>query len=802
MINDIRYALRSLRKHPGFSTVAIVTLALGIGANTAIFSVVHGILLRPLPYPDADRVFTIWEDQSRRDGPAREWTSRSVFRMWREHNRSFAQMAAISDFAPNLTGVDEPLGLVGELVTPGYFAALGVPPALGRAFLPEEETPGRGRAVVLSHELWQRRFGGDPGILDRVVTLNGEGYSVVGVMPAGFRAPITPTAEIWAPLDIDPARTDWANAYLRVVARLGPDMSADAARADLERVAGLVAAEQPTYYRGVGAVAVPIHQTVVGTASTPLLVLLGAVGLVLAIACANVANLLIARMTGRARELAIRAGLGAGAGRLARQLLTESVTLALIGGAIGVALGVWGTELLKHLAPPGTPRLADVRVDLAVLGFALGIALLTGLAFGVLPALAASRPALLSSLREGARGTETAGAGRVRRGLVAVELALGLTLLAGAGLLVRSLLALNAVDPGFTADRILTARVLAPASRYPERHHIAAFWRDVETRLAGRPEVRSAGLVLIPPFGGDEIDLSFLVEGVFVPDGDEPGARYRIATPGFFETLELRVRQGRAFDAGDGADAQVVVINRTMAERHFPDGDAVGRRIRIGNVRSEESPWWTVVGVIDDVRHTALDERSREEMYVPAAVRPARVMFVTLAGHGAPLDLVPVLREVVRSIDPDLPITQVAALDALIGTSLATRRFVAYLLAGFAGVALVLAAVGVYGVVSYAVGRRTREIGIRMALGAGRGDVLRNVMGQGLVMTGVGIGIGLIAAVLVTRALTSLLFGVAPTDPFTFAVVALILTGAALAACYVPARRATRVDPMEALRSE
>ncbi len=802
MLNDVRYALRSLKNHPGFSAVVIVTLALGIGANTAIFSVVNGILLQPLPYANPDRVFTIWEDQSRRDGPAREWTSRSVFRVWRENTRSFAQMAAVSGFAPNLTGVDEPLGLVGELVTPGYFAALGVPPASGRAFLPEEEAPGRGRLVVLSHELWQRRFGGDPRILDRVITLNGEGYTVVGVMPPAFRAPLTPAAEIWAPLDIDPALSDWANAYLRVVARLAPDVSPDAARADLERVAGLVAAEQPTYYRDVGAVAETVHQTVVGTAGTPLLVLLGAVGLVLAIACANVANLLIARMTGRERELAVRAGLGAGAGRLARQLLTESVTLALIGGAIGVALGVWGTELLKSLAPPGTPRLADVRVDLTVLGFALGIALLTGLAFGVVPAVAASRPALLSSLREGARGTETAGTGRVRRGLVAVELALGLTLLAGAGLLVRSVLALSAVDPGFTADRVLSAGVLVPASRYPERHHVAAFWRELEARLAARPEVRSAGLVLVRPFGGDEVDLSFLVEGEPVADGDEPGARYRVATAGYFETLGLRVRQGRAFDVGDGGAAQVVVINETMAERYFPGGDAVGRRIRIGDVRRDEAPWWTVVGVIDDVRHATLDEDPRAEMYVPAAARPVRAMFVTLAGGGDPLDLAPVLREVVRSIDPDLPVTQVAALDTLIGTSLAARRFVAYLLAGFAGVALVLAAVGVYGVVSYAVGRRTREIGIRMALGAGRGDLLRDVMGQGLALAAVGIGAGLLAAALLTRVLASLLFGVAPTDPITFAAVASLLAAAALGACYVPARRATRVDPMEALRSE
>ena len=799
---DLRFALRSLRVNPGFTAVALLTVALGIGANTAIFSVVYGVLLRPLPYAEPGGLVTVWENREQRDGPAAEWTGRSTFSDWRERNRTFEGMAAVTGWAPNLTGSDRPEVLAGAAVTPGYFSVLGVNPAMGRVFLPEEETPGNGDVVVVSHELWGRRFGADPELLGQTLMLNGQSRTVVGILPPGFRPPIVAGAEIWMPFPIDPTREDRGGYFLRVVGRLGAGVTRAAALADMSRVAAGIAEENPVDYRDVGVTLTSLQSTVVGPVRTALWVLLGAVGLVLLIACANVANLLLARASVRERELAVRAALGAGRARLARQLLTESVVLAVAGGALGLGLGVWGIELLVRFAPAGMPRVTEIGLHPTVFAFALMVSILTGLLFGLAPALNLSKSGA-DALREGARGSSSGAGARLRGGLVVVELAMGMAVLVAAGLLLRSFAQIQSVDPGFRVENALSARILLPSARYADLASITTFWQQLEERLRTRPGIREVGAATVLPLSGNINDISFGIEGRLPREGEEPAADSWRATPGFFQAMGIPLIRGRFFDEADRDGAlPVALISQSLADVHFVDEDPIGKRIKVGGVRDPESAWWTIVGVVGTVRTRSLTQVPEPEIFVPAAQRGARAMSLVVRTDGEPTALAADLRETVWSLDPDLPVSQLASLEDVFAASIGPQRFMSWLLGAFAALGLVLGAVGIYGVMAFMVGHRTREIGIRMALGARPVDALRVVMGRGLVLTALGVALGLVGALAASRALSSLLFEVTPTDPVTLIAVSILLAGTALFACYWPARRATRVDPIETLRYE
>jgi len=800
---DLRFALRGLARSPGFTAAAVLTLALGIGANTAVFSVVDAVLLDPLALPGEDELFTVWEDHTARGGPAQEWTGRAVFDAWRDGAEGLAGLTAVTGWGPALSGGDRPEALSGALVSHEYFRVLGAEPVLGRGFLAEEETPGQDRVLVLSHGLWERRFGADPGLVGSSLTVNGALYAVVGVAPEGFRPPVIPDAEVWAPLDFEPVEGDWGNYYLRVIGRLAPGVGAEAGRAELDRIMERLGGEHPADLRDVRIALEPLRRTVAGDTRTPLLALLGAVALVLLVACANVANLVIARAFGRERELAVRTALGAGRRRLVHQLVTESLVLAAFGGGLGLLVGLMGMELLTAFAPPGTPRLEEVGFDASVFAFALGATLLTGLLFGLVPALVVSRTPLTVALHEGGRGGSSAGRARLRSGLVVAELALGLALLVGAGLLIRTLGSLQRVDPGFRTAGVASGRVIFPTAQYPEPERVAALLDEILARLESAPGVEAAGAVSVMPLSGGQTDVSYGVEGRLPPEGEEPAADYRVATPDYFEALEIPLLRGRLPRPGDDTRAPLVaVVSEELVRRAFPGEDPVGRRIRVGGVRDPETPWRTIVGVVGGVRDNALGRAPDPEIYLPMAQQPSRVMrLVARSAAGAEV-AADALRRAVEQVDRTLPVSQLASVEETVRDTLAPERFVTGLLAAFAGVALALAAVGLYGVMAYAVGQRTREIGVRMALGARPREVLALVLGQGAALLAGGLVAGALAAWGLSRLLRGLLYGVEPTDPVTFAATAVLLAATALAACFFPARRAARVDPSVALRGE
>lgn len=804
---DLRYGARMLFKQPGFSVVAVLTLALGIGATAAIFSVVNSVLLRPLPYAQPERLMTIWEDYSARDGAPLDYTSPTGFADWRDQTQAFEHVAAYQGWRPTLTGktpagVEEPEQLVGAAVSHDMFSLLGVPLAQGRSFLPEEDKAGAERVVVIGYGLWQRRFGADPAIVGKQVSLMGDSFTVIGVLPAGFQFPIVKGAEIFRTItpQLNP-RCQRGCLTIRVLARLRAGASETQARTELVNLARRIEQQFPEANSKVGVALVPLHEYLTAQVKTPLQVLLGAVLLVLLIACVNVANLLLARAAAREKEMAIRAALGAGRFRMMRQMLTESLLLALVSGVLGLLLATWLVEVLVSFSPAGTPRLEEIAVNQQVLAFTAGMTLLTGLCFGLAPAWQMARTDLNQVLRDGSRGMSAALRGRrVLNTLVIAETALALVLLTGAGLLMRSFVQLQKVDPGFNPRQVLTLNLSLPRVGYPEPAQIAAFTPQLLERVKALPGIEAAGTTSSLPLGQFNTDTSFVIEGrPAPPEGQEPVAWYSSVSPDYFSAMGMTLRAGRGFTERDDARApKVIIITEAMARRYFANENPLGKRI--GNGRPDG--WREIVGVLADVKHFGLSKDARSTFFMPEQQDPSRFMTLAVRTTTEPLAQVAAIRQIVTVLDQNLPVSNVETMEQLTVESIGPERFTLLLFGVFAGLALLLASAGIYGVMSYSVVQRTQEIGVRMALGAQTHTVLRLVIGQGMKLIGIGVALGLAGALLLSRLMKTLLFGVSATDPLTFAVIALLLASVAWMACYFPARRATKVDPLVALRYE
>jgi predicted permease len=811
IFQDLKYGLRMLTKNPGFTLVAALALALGIGANTAIFSVVNGVLLRPLPFPDSTRLMALYEVDQRHISNSSS-TSFPDFFDWRAQNHTFERLAAYHDSEFTLTGVDQPAHLNTEVVSYDLFPLLGVSPALGRSFLPEEEKVGS-HVVIISHEFWESRFGSDPKIVGHTLTLNNVSYSVVGVMPAGFNFPLNsdPVA-LWSTIAIDaeseggdkPSTEQRGSHFLTVIGRPKPGATLAQASADMSVVAQRIAKQYPDTNGNRGAVIIrPELEDLVGDIRPALLVLFGAVGCVLLIACANVANLLLARATSRHKEMAIRASLGAGRWRVIRQLLSESVLLSALGGALGLLLALWGNDVLLKLSPGSIPRLAQVTLDGSVLMFTTLVTLLTGVIFGLAPAWQISKTDLGQMLKAGGRSSTDGGHhNRLRNVLVVAETAVSLVLLVGAGLLITSFIRLQRVDPGFNPHQLLTFSFELPEARYPYAQRIN-FYNQMLARLQATPGIRSAASILPLPLGDSRISVSFEVDGRPVPKSDEPSAWFHVVSPKYFSTMGVQLLKGRDFTERDDAQAPgVIVVNQEFARRFFPNEDVIGKHIKPGAAGIGNAMMREIVGVVADVKHLSLSRDDTPEYYVPYTQCLFDPMTIVARTQGDPRSMLDAARNDLRALDKDLPVYSVRTMDDYLKASVSQPRFNTMLLGVFAGVALLLSAVGLYGVMAYTVGQRTHEFGIRMALGAERQDVLKMVLRRGLGLTLVGVAIGLVGAIALSRFLTGMLFGVHPHDPATLAGVSFVLVAVALLACYIPARRATKVDPMVALRYE
>ena len=808
LLKDARYGFRMLARNPAFSFVAVLTLAMGIGANTAIFSVVNALLLAPLPYPGAGRLISVYEKTA--DGAYNAFST-SYFLAWRDQVRVFEEFAASRPAAFTLSGKDKPERVIGANVSAGMFPLLGVNPTLGRTFLDAEDRPGGNRVVVLSFGFWQRRLGGDPQVLGSSINLDGESYTVIGVMPRGFQLPQR-SGELWAPLQLDPAEVNGTGRgihWLFALARLKPNVSLEQAQTEIDNFAHRVGQQYPHSDAGLGLQLFSLVDDIVGNIRPVLLILLAAVSLVLLIACVNVANLLLARASVRKREIALRAALGASRARLTRQLLTESTLLALLGGGFGLLIAYRSVPLLVSLAPAASiPRAGAIGLDSQVLFFTLLMTLFTGLVFGTVPALQASKFDLNETLKQSGRSSGgSAGPRRMRSALVIAEIALAVMLLLGAGLLLRSFIKLRQVNPGFNSHHLLTAQITVPPAKF-SGDQLTAFRREIVARISALPGVNSAAITRDIPLSGVDPSLFFSIEGrPPVDPGKEPVARWRMATPGYFKTMDIPLLRGRDFTEQDSRDsAGVVIISQAMAKLHWPHEDPIGKQIRPGypNV----SMACTIVGVVGDVRQYLAIEEPPTAYYpyaqIPASLGPIIFGRTALAVRtaGNPAQLAEAIRQTIQDIDSDAPIFQVSTMDDLMSNAADSSRFQMVLLGIFAGIGLLLAAVGIYGLMSYSVTQRTREIGIRMALGAERDDVLRMVVRQGLGLSLMGLGAGMVGALALTRVMVTMLYGVGPTDLATFGVVPIGLFAVALAASYIPARRATKVEPVVALREE
>ena len=803
ILQDLRYGIRKLAKNPGFTAVVVLALALGIGANTAIFSVVNATLLHPLAFKDPGRIAMVWMD-NRKLGVDQDWHSYLNFLEYKNGSQTFEDIAAFNDRSFNLTGAGDPIRVLGAWATASLFPVLGVDPILGRAFTSDEEEPGRDLVVVLSHGLWQRRFGADPQIIGQQISLNGKNRTVIGVMPASFRFP-DKDAELWVPLSPDAQLRNNRNAlWLKAVGRLKPGVTLEQARADMGTIAGRLE-QQYDFMSGYGVNLVPIHDQVVGSVRPAMLVLLAAVALVLLIACANVANLLLVRAAAREREIAVRAALGAARGRLVSQMLTESIVLATAGGVAGLLIAVLGLRMLLAMAPVDIPRLDQIRVDWQVLAFALGLSLATGVVFGLVPALQASRPDLNESLKEGGRGSTTGIRGRrIRGALVISEIALSLVLLIAAGLMIKSFVHLQQFNLGFNPDRMLTLRLQLPGSKYKDDSQVAGFYRELLAGVENLPGVQSVGAISTIFLTKTPYSTNFTIQGrPPLRPGEQIEVPIDSISPNYFRVMGIPLLRGREFTDDDKAGAPgVVMINQTFARRFFPDEDPIGKRFVYGMPDGPNPPWLTIVGVVGDTRRTGFDAEIRPETYLPYSQTPDRSMYLVVRAASSPMPVIQPVRDAVWAIDKDQAVFSVETMDQLLSEMMAQRRFNMLLLAIFAGAALILAAVGIYGVMSYSVTQRTHEIGVRIALGAGRATVLRQVTGQGMMLAAAGIGLGLAGSLALTRLMAGLLFEVHATDPVTFVLIPLLLGGVALAASVIPARRAMKLDPILALRYE
>lgn len=802
-LNDIRYAFRNLIKRPAFTLIAVLTLGLGIGANSAIFSAIHALLLKPLSFPELDRVVAVWDKMPSRNVHHNEVTMANYLD-WRAQSQSFEQLALYRWWNVNLTGIDPPERIQGFLVTANFIDVTGLKPILGRTFREEENQPGRDAVAIISYSLWQRRFGGDPDIINKTITLNSVQRTVIGVMPEHFNYP--KGGEVYAPIALTPELMGNRLSHsFYVIGRLKPGASIPSAQADIDNITARLEQQYPQANTGWGATVYPILADTVRPYDTPIWVTMGFVGFVLLIACANIANLMLARASGRHKEIALRAALGASRWRIVRQLLTESLMVALLGGVFGVLVGFWGIDALR-VANPGeaakfAPGWYQLGMNVPVLLFTLGLSLFSGLVFGLAPALQVSKPNLNDALKEGSRHTSR-GSHRLRNSLVVFEVALSLVLLVGAGLSLRSFLALVKMNPGFDVDNVLTANLVLPVAKYREEPKREAFYRDLVQRVKTTPGVESAGLVNYLPLAGGNSSDAYLVEGEAEPQpGQEHEGRYRVATPDYFQTMRIPILKGRGFTEQDKAGApRVMIVNETLARKHWPGQDALGKRIRFFGP-PERTSWMEIVGVVEDVKHE-LNVPATPEYYLPHAQDSWSAMVLVARTNVDPTSLAGALRQHVWSIDKDQPVFDVRSMTQVWSLSASMYSFSSVTLGIFAGLALLLASMGIYGVMAFAVSQRTQEIGIRMALGASAPDVLKLVLKHGMKLALLGIVIGLAGAWALTRFMKTLLVGVEATDVLTFAVVSACLLGAALLACYLPARRATKVDPLEALRYE
>jgi putative ABC transport system permease protein len=797
---DTRYGARMLRKSPGLTSVAVLSLALGIGAISTIFSFVNGIMLRPLPYPEPERLVLVDETAFKRGSPSMN-VSFPNFVDWREQNHSFEDIGCYQADGFIIGGGAEPELVKAAFVTQGLFEVLGVGPILGRTFTADEDQPDHDQVVILSYGLWQRRFGGDPNIVGQTLLLNNRSRTVIGVMPKGFQFP--EVAEAWGPLALNTkiwTRTDHG---LLAIARLRPAVTLDQAQAEMISIAANIEQQNPITNEGLSVSLTSLRAGLVGDYKKALLILLGVVAFVLLIACVNVANLLLARATARQKEIAIRAALGANRRRIFRQLLTESLLLGLISGALGLVLALWGMDLLLKAIPIDIPFWMKFDLDGRVLGFTAACSLLTGFVFGTVPALEASNPDLNETLKEGGRSGAGSGRHRLRSLLVVAEIALSLVLLVGAGLMMRSFISLQNVNAGINPEGVLTMYLALPGAKYRAPEKRIAFFSQLLERLRAIPGVHSAGTNSGLPLAGNNWGRSLTVEGFPVlPVGEAPSINHCLISPDYFSAMGITILKGRDFDDRDSRDStKVTIIDERLAREYWPDEDPIGKRIRFGPPEDNE-PWHTIVGVVREVKHQRLDATTRESVYLPFRQRPMGGSSLAILTSGRPEALISAVRAQVRELDPDIPLTRVMPMTEVVARSVWQPRLYTALFGVFAAVALILATVGIYGVMSYAVTQRTREIGLRMALGAQKQDVLKLVVGHGVVITAIGVGVGLVAAVALTRLMSSLLFAVSTTDPITFAAVSMLLAGVALAACFVPARRAAKVDPMVALRYE
>ena len=814
-MNDIRFAIRQLFKEPRFTAVAVIALALGIGANTAIFSVVNAVLLKPLPFPQPQQLVALGSADTRAMHSPDELESISYpdFYDLRARNKSFAKLAAYHGKNFALAGERSAQSVRGQRVSAEFFDVVGIRPALGRTFTPAEEKAG-GLTVVLSNEFWKQQFKSEASVLGTTLTFDGQPFTVIGVMPAGFQFPIdNEPSDIYVTSAVDavsidngkPETEQRGNHSLQSVGRLKPGVTVAQAQAEMRTLAAALEKQFPETNTHFGIGVIPLREELVGDVSGALYVLFGAVGCVLLIASANVANLLLARATVRAKEMAVRSALGASRSRIIRQLLTESVILSGIGGLLGLILAAWGTDILVALVPQNIPRVSTIRLDGVVLGFTFAIALGTGILFGLAPALQASRSDLREALNDSARGNAAGGKHRLRNVLVITEVALALILLTGAGLLLQSFARLSRVNPGVQPDRLLTAYIGLPEAAYPRPEMIAAFYDQLMSRLRALPGVASVSTVFPMPLSGSNVETSFNIEERPKPKGQQPDSPARVAGADYFRTMGITLRRGRIFDSTDQLKSkQVIIVNERFAEKYFPGEDALGKRIQPGfSLSDEDGPMREIVGIVSNVKHESLRRDFTPEMYLPVSQMPIGLAYLVLRTNTSqPALLTSAVREEIGRLNPGVPLTRVRVFDEYLTRSLARPRFNALLLSIFAGVALLLTAIGIYGVMAYSVAQRRQEIGIRMALGAQKQDVLRLVVGGGMKLTALGVLIGLSAAFGLTRLLGNMLYGVKPFDGLTMTAVALLLASIAFAACWLPARRAAGVNPLIALREQ